>query len=98
MSKLDELIENPPVNCENVRDLYTWSTNYDYETGTPFMEYLDLIGYSDNEFGEKMNKPKFEVDYESAYQLGLALVSWSMRPEDVNNYVTALMEAERVDA
>ena len=95
--RLNELIEEPPTGLETIRDLYNWSTNYDYRTGTPWLGFLDLIGYSDEEYGQKMNHDKWEVDYASADMLGHALIQWAHAPEHVINYVSALEQAERGD-
>ena len=94
MKDLETLLENPPLCGETVRDLYNWSTNYDYDSGRPFLEFLDLIGWTTEEMGAKLNNPLFEIDYESAYQMGLALISWSTNPQDVSSYIEALLEAE----
>jgi hypothetical protein len=94
MSTLDQLIENPPEMCENLRDLWNWSTNYDEATGTPLLLFMDLIGESEERFGEKVNPRKFELDFESGWALGQALQDWAMRPQVVVGYLSALIEAE----
>ena len=88
------IIDNPPKNCEKTAELYNWSTNYDSKLGTPFALFLDLIGYSDENYGEKINAKHFVVDYESGYAIGQALIEWSDRPHEIEAFCYALLEEE----
>jgi hypothetical protein len=45
-----EVIENAPAWAEGVAALASWSGNYDYPT--PYALFLDLIGFSGEEFHE----------------------------------------------
>ncbi len=48
------MLEEPaPQGCEGVQDLYSWSLNYDAGKG-PFPLFLDLIGWSADNFGETL--------------------------------------------
>ena len=93
MSNLENLMDNPPANCEKTAELYSWSTNYDIRLGTPFGQFLDLIGYSDEQYGEKIIGSKFILDNEGAYALGEALIEWSNRPHEVEAYCYAILES-----
>lgn len=91
---LEDLLENAPGWVEGVADLYRWATNYDYQTGTPYWAFCDLIGYSDEEFGQKMNPASFTLDYSSADVFSAALNDWSERPGDVQEFISQLHAAE----
>ena len=41
--------DNTPTYCEGVSSLYSWSSNY--QDMAPFRKFLDLIGYTMEEFG-----------------------------------------------
>ena len=84
------LEETAPQGCENVQDLYSWSSNYDAGKG-PFTLFLDLIGWSEDELGE----PYASLGYVG--KLAEALTEYADRPHDVREYVDALMAAESGD-
>lgn len=91
---VEDLLNNPPSYAEGIADLYRWATNYDYQTGTPYWAFCDLIGYSDEEFGQKMNPASFTLDYSSADVFSAALNDWSERPGDVQEFMSQLHAAE----
>lgn len=89
-----ELLENPPQNVKNIADLYSWSMNYDIETGTPFQKFLDLIGFSDEEFDSHLCPGSFILDYASAETFAAALNEWSVRPHDAFDFIGDLLTRE----
>lgn len=91
------LEEDAPKGCESVQDLYSWSTNYDPGKG-PFSLFLDLIGYSEDEFGEDVyNMRDRSLGYLELSKLASALESYSVDPHGVREYVDLLMRAEAGD-
>ena len=92
---LDNLLDNPPAGCEDVANLYVWSGNYDYKDGNPYCAFLDLIGYSMENYGEKLNPRHYQIDHISADSFAGALKRWSERPNDVVDYIIALENGER---
>ena len=44
-----EMLDNPPAYAEGVAALCRWSQNYDHPT--PYSLFLDLIGYSGEQYG-----------------------------------------------
>jgi hypothetical protein len=65
-----DLYENPPKGAEETCALVQWSLNYDHKTGNPYQIFLDLIGYSEEEYGVNCFGGKFsnvlgymELDY-----------------------------------
>ena len=90
-----QLLEDAPDYCEAVSDLFHWSTNYDAGKG-PATAFLDLVGYSDDEFGENIYNwsERPSIGYVEADKLGKALQEYADRPGDVMDYVRELLEAE----
>lgn len=90
-----ELLESPPDGCDHVADLYDWSTNYDPGRG-PITLYLDLIGWSQDEYGEPLyDLATMSLGYVELSKLAAALTEYAHRPHDVRDYVDRLMTAER---
>jgi len=92
-----ELLENPKPNQEHTAGLISWSMNYDQKTGTPYHLFLDLIGYSADNYGEPLfnlsNVQKvmgfMELDY-----LGDALKEYAENPQAVLDFIEDTMRAE----
>lgn len=101
------LLEEAPVYAVAVGDLYHWSTNYDAGDG-PFALFLDMIGYSDDEYGMALYGPTVRaadntrgmsswdsnLGYVELSKLGAALVEYADRPQDVRAFVDQLISAE----
>ena len=88
------LEQDAPEGCGSVQDLYSWSLNFDSGTG-PFTLFLDLTGYSVEEFGDRMyDMERMALGFVELSKLAAALESYSTRPYDVTEYVTALLTAE----
>jgi len=83
---------------EHTAGLISWSMNYDLKTGTPYHIFLDLIGYSANEYGSNLfdygNVHRvlgyMEMDY-----LGDALKEYADNPQAVLDLIGLIDEAER---
>lgn len=98
MSKLEDLQENPPKECEETAALLRWSINYDHPT--PAALFLDIIGYSDDHFGEPLfdlRKVSERFGYLECDYLADALKEYAQRPGPVMEYVSAYLEAEGGD-
>jgi hypothetical protein len=90
-----ELIEAAPECAEAVARLWSWSENYNYPT--PASLFLDLIGWSDENLGEPLfdlRQVPNRLGYLELMMLAEALQEYSARPQDVNDYVTKLLEAD----
>jgi hypothetical protein len=91
---LDDVIEAAPAYAEAVARLWSWSSNYDHATPASF--FLDLIGYSDDNYGEPLTSMA-DVPHRLGYlELGLladALNEYANRPQDVIDYVDRLVAA-----
>lgn len=93
-----ELLENPPAGCENVAALYSWGFNQTHATVSLF---ADLIGVSDEEFGENLwvhNRSRLDtLGYLELSYLADALNEYATRPDIVRHYLGQLLRKE-VDA
>lgn len=88
------LEEDAPAGCKAVRDLYSWSLNYDAGKG-PFTLFLDLLGWSDEQLGESMyDLDNASLGYVELDKLGLALREYAESPQNVREYVDQLLAAE----
>jgi hypothetical protein len=95
-----DLIENPPANVAEVTNLIHWSMNYDLRTGTPYHLYLDLIGYSDEHYGESVyeGNPRKVLGFMEIDYLGGALKEYANNPQEVEAWIELLMETEQAEA
>ena len=91
---LEELLDTAPDYAAAVSWLANWSYNESYETGSAWLEFLDLTGISEERYGGHVNRRAYRPGYLEADKLGDALKQWADRPRDVENYVAAIMEAD----
>ena len=89
-----DMFENPPAYAVSVTALWEWSRNF--EAGqTPATCFLDLIGYSAEQFGQAIyNYSKPALGYMELDYLGDALKEYAERPDSVMEWVEKLLEAE----
>jgi hypothetical protein len=98
-TKFYELLESAPDYATETAALFDWSENYSFPS--PASLFLDLIGYSEEELGQRLTDNAMpslgylELDY-----LGDALKEYATRPGDVMTFVSSLMAnySEEVDA
>ena len=83
------MLDNPPKGCESVAALASWSQNYDH-TASPWLVFLDLIGYTAEHFGESLGKQGLELDYLTIENFAGALVEYSNRPLEVEQWILDL--------
>jgi len=76
-----------------VTDLWDWSANFNLPT--PASLFLDLIGYSADEFGEPLCSGGLPtLGWQEQHLLGWALLAHAHRPADVLERVTELLQQE----
>lgn len=92
--EIHEVIENAPEKLRPLADLVEWSLNYDWEKGTPYFAFLDLIGYTDEHYGSKLNPESFILDYASADAVAESLKIWAIRPLDVHLFIQEVEQSE----
>ena len=78
----------------NIQSLYQWSTNFHFPS--PFSVFLDLVGYSEEEFGESLVQDNISsiLGYKELDLLGLALQEFAEDPNRAEDYIRFLLFAE----
>ena len=92
---LEELLDNPPKEFEGIARLWVWSSNFDYPS--PATVFIDLIGYTEDEYGVVMTNMKQAVRCLGYMELGMladALSEYAERPNDARDYIRAILNAE----
>lgn len=96
-TKFYELLEAAPESVEHTAALFDWSENYNFPS--PASLFLDLIGWSDEELGERLTRDAMpslgylELDY-----LGDALKEYADNPRTVGDFAAALMASYHEEA
>jgi hypothetical protein len=78
-----------------IEDLFTWSSNYSYPT--PATLFLDLIGYSEDHYGERLCVNPPQMGYVELGYLGEALSGYADYPGEVWDKVQHLLDLEAED-
>ena len=87
--------EEAPNYAEAVASLYGWASNY--EGMTPFRKFLDLIGWSLEEYGSPLadwSNPADALGYMEIGYLAEALTEYANRPLDVEGFIRELLDVE----
>jgi hypothetical protein len=90
-----DLLDNPPSHSTDVAELYSWSLNC--ENFKPFRVFLDLIGYSSENFGSNSanwEDPSDGLGFVELGYLAQALLEYSNRPQAVEGFIAELLDAE----
>lgn len=90
-----ELIENAPETLSRIARLWSVSSNYEYPTPATF--FIDLIGYTEEEYGEPlttMEQAVRRLDFIGLGLIGQALDEYTDRPNDARDFIQDLLEAE----
>ena len=77
-----------------IQNLWQWSMNFHFPS--PFSVFLDLVGYSEEEFGESLVKDNISsvLGYKELDLLGLALQEFSEDPNRAEDYIRYLLFTE----
>jgi hypothetical protein len=91
---LEATLEEGEARFPHIVGLYQWSTNY--EAGqTPFTLFIDLIGYTQEQFGEALyNLDKPQLGYLELDYLGDALKEYAEIGGDAYDFVVDILNAE----
>jgi hypothetical protein len=90
-----DLLDNPPTHSTDIAQLYSWSLSC--EEFKPFRAFLDLIGYSSENFGSNSanwEDPSKGLGYVELGYLAQALLEYSNRPQAVEGFIAELLDAE----
>lgn len=93
-----QIIEDAPTYCAAVAHLASWSGNYDHPT--PFALFLDIVGYSEENYGEPMfdlKQCETKLGYLEIGMLAEALTEYSENPRDVSEWIDVLMHADGIE-
>ena len=83
------LLETEGEKMAAILDLFQWSTNHEHPT--PWVFFLDLIGYSEENFGQTLYEgtaiygSHIDLDY-----IADAIKCWAVRPDAVHNLIHKL--------
>lgn len=93
-----DLLDSPKPSQEHTAGLISWSMNYDLKTGTPYHLFLDLIGYSAENYGAplfNLNNAQTVLGFMELDYLADALKEYASNPQAVLDFIQAIDEAER---
>ena len=93
-----DLFENAPASADHTRALIEWSMNWRGEPCSPYLIFLDLIGYTQEEYGMSFSQGAdfsrvlgyMELDY-----LGDALKEYAENPSAVLDFIRMVDEADQ---
>jgi len=89
--KFFDLCDTAPEYAEETAHLFSWCEgNYDFPA--PSSLFLDLVGYSEDYFGENLTSQKMpSLGYLEIDLLAKAMTEYAKRPNDVRKFVDKLM-------
>ena len=92
---LEQLEDNAPKWASATIALASWSRgNYDFSR-SPYLLFLDLIGYSEEEYGTSfISEPSKVLGYLEMDYLADALKEYATRPQDIADIIRKHNELE----
>lgn len=93
---LEQLEENAPSWASATVALANWSRgNYEFDR-SPYLLFLDLIGYSEEEYGTSfISEPSKVLGYLEVDYLADALKEYATRPHDITDIIRKHDELEQ---
>lgn len=93
---VETLLVNAPESCQATAHLFSWATNYDAKTGSPWAVFLDLIGFTAEYISAEplVKNPTEFMGYLELDMLADALKEYATRPDVVENFCCALVATE----
>lgn len=74
--------------------LELWGASSNYEHPTPYVKFLDLIGYSVENFGETLHDNPAQLGHVELDMIADAIKCWVVRPTDVESMIDAMERLE----
>ena len=88
--------EETPDRFASLVALWSWSLNFSHtDKGNPFPLFLDIIGYSVDNWGETLTREVVPLGYIESSRLADALETYSTDPHGVTAWLDGLIESER---
>jgi len=94
-NKAQDMIDNTSDLTKETASLFSWSENYEYPS--PATLFLDLIGYSDEHFGEPMYDLSKALGYLEIAMLADAMKEYAENPQQVSAFVETLLASDDED-
>lgn len=88
------LLENPPAGMEPLARLWDWAQNESWERGDAWRAFLDLTGYSRDNYGDTVNAAGYSPGYLELSKLAAALAVFADRPGPCRMFMLELELAE----
>lgn len=96
MKSVEEILDDEAtIKYEPIKDIWRESNNYDFPS--PLILFLDLIGYSKEEWGENLitfDQVQDRLGFHELGSLGEALVVYSDFPQESIELIKELVEAD----
>jgi len=90
-----EFLEQPNTHAPQTQALYEWGLNCNHNAN-PFLVFLDLTGWSEDNYGERMITNPASLGYMELDYLADALREYANNPHQVTAWVDTLMSCEGV--
>lgn len=93
METLDQVIEKHETKFPAICELYQWSQNYEFPS--PMSYFLDLIGYSKNEFDDTLGDWQNVTDKINLWELAYiadALLEYTKNSEPAYEAIKELVD------
>lgn len=90
-----EFLELPNTHARQAQACYQWGLNCD-RNSNPFLVFLDLIGWSMENYGGRLCVMPDQLGYMELSYLADALNEYALFPNEVSAWVTDLMNCEGV--
>lgn len=90
-----EFLELPNEYASNTQHLYSWGLNCE-RNSNPFLVFLDLIGWSVENFGGRLCVMPKHLGYVELGYLADALTEYADQPHEVTAWIDELMTKEGV--
>lgn len=92
-NKFYEILENAPRRFFPIANLFSWGENYTFKD-SPVRVFLSMIGYMEEQHGDKDLEAVPALGYLELDLIGGALVSYANFGEEAHEWVNFLMDAD----
>ena len=86
-------LELSNVHAPEAQDLYSWGLNFNHQDN-PFRLFLDLVGFSQDNYGEAITGIPASLGYMEMGKLADALNEYADNPHGVDAWLVELMACD----